>query len=138
MLDYELREMTVDDHDFVYELIKKNLKPELTVTILKLKPIKEFFKSYFESDLKTYIVIVKKERAGFVHITKNGEIGYYLGEKYRNKGIAVNAVREMLKLHPKERYFATVNIKNTPSNNLIKKLGFQPKGIIYEKLSAQE
>ncbi len=39
----------------------------------------------------------------------------------------------MLKLHPKERYFATVNINNTRSNNLVKKLGFEPKGIIYEK-----
>jgi len=133
MSDYELREITLDDHDFIYRLIEENLKPDLTVTVLKLKPFDEFFKTYLENDLKTYIIVMNKERAGFVHITKNGEIGYYLKSNYQNKGIAVNAVNDMLKLHPKERYFATVNINNIRSNNLVKKLGFKPKGIIYEK-----
>lgn len=133
MPEYTLREMLTDDQQFVYKLIEDNLRPELTVTVLKLKPLNEFFKAYFENELKTYIILVSKERAGFVHITKSGEIGYYLAEEYRNKGIASDAVIEMLKLHPKERYFATVNINNTRSNNLVKKLGFEPKGIIYEK-----
>lgn len=135
MPDYELSEMTSDDHEFVYDLIKENLAPELTVTVLKLKPFEGFFKIYFENDLKTYIIKVNKKRVGFVHITKNGEIGYYLLKEYRNKGIAIDAVRDMIKLHPMERYFATVNIKNERSNNLVKKLGFQPKGMIYEKIN---
>lgn len=138
MINYELREISKDDHQFVYKLVEDNLKPDLTVMVLKLKPFDEFFKAYFENDLKTYIILINKEHAGFVHITKNGEIGYYLDEKHRKKGIAVNAVKDMLKLHPRERYFATVNIKNTPSNNLVKKLGFYPKGMIYEKLTTHD
>ena len=133
MSDFELREITTDDHDFIYKLINENLKPDLTVTVFKLKPFDEFFKTYLENDLKTYIIFVNKERAGFVHITKSGEIGYYLKNSYQKKGIAINAVRNMLKLHPMKRYFATINIKNERSSNLVKKLGFQPKGVIYEK-----
>ncbi len=78
MPEYTLREMLTDNQQFVYKLIEDNLRPELTVTVLKLKPLNEFFKAYFENELKTYIILVSKERAGFVHITKSGEIGYYL------------------------------------------------------------
>ena len=125
--------MAVDDHQFIYKLVEEYLRTDFSVTVLALKSFDEYFKAYSENDLKTYIIIVNDERAGFVHITKDGEIGYYLTKKYQNKGIAVNAVNDMLKLHPKERYFATVNINNIRSNNLVKKLGFKPKGIIYEK-----
>ena len=64
-------------------------------------------------------------------------IGYYLTKEYQNKGIAVDAVKKMLELHPRERYFATVNSNNVRSNNLVKKLGFRPKGIVYEKNNTQ-
>lgn len=125
--------MTVDDHQFIYKLVEEYLRTNFSVTVLALKSFDEYFKVYSDNDLKTYIIMVNDERVGFVHITKDGEIGYYLTKKCQNKGIAVNAVNDMLKLHPKERYFATVNINNIRSSNLIKKLGFKPKGIIYEK-----
>jgi len=131
--EYILREMTVNDHQFIYKLVEEYLRTDFSVTVLALKSFDEYFKAYSENDLKTYIIIINDERAGFVHITKDGEIGYYLTKKYQNKGVAVAAVNDMLKLHPKERYFATVNINNIRSNNLVKKLGFKPKGIIYEK-----
>jgi RimJ/RimL family protein N-acetyltransferase len=133
MIEYVLREMILDDQNFIYELIKEYLKTDFSVTVLTLKPFDEYFKAYSSNDLKTYIIVVNEERVGFVHITKDGEIGYYLTKKYEGKGIASNAVRDMLKLQPMKRYFATVNINNTRSNNLVKGLGFFPKGIIYEK-----
>jgi RimJ/RimL family protein N-acetyltransferase len=135
MLKYILREMNSDDQKFIYELQEEYLKTNLSVTILILKPFEEFFKSYILMDLKTYIILVDNERIGFVHITKEGEIGYFLTKKYEGKGIASNAVKDMLKLHPLKRYFATVNINNTRSTELVKGLGFSPKGIIYEKIT---
>lgn len=133
MIGYVLQEMTLVDQNFMYELIKEYLKTDLSVTVLTLKPFDEYFKAYRSNDLKTYIIVRNKERVGFIHITKDGEIGYYLTKKYEGKGIASNAVKDMLKLHPMKRYFATVNINNTRSKNLVMKLGFFPKGIIYEK-----
>ena len=134
MVEFELKEMTKEDLEFIYELLKEYFKTDFSVTILTLPPFDDYFKTYFENDLKTYIVMVNKRRTGFVHITKSGEIGYYMLKEYQNKGIAINAVKEMIKLHPRERYFATVNMNNERSKNLVKKLGFQPKGVIYEKL----
>jgi hypothetical protein len=133
MIEYVLREMTLDDQNFMYELIKEYLKTDLSVTVLTLKPFDEYFKAYGSNDLKTYIIMVNEERAGFVHITKDGEIGYYLTKTYEGKGIASNAVKDMLKLQPMKRYFATVNVNNTRSKNLVMRLGFFPKGVIYEK-----
>ena len=79
--------------------------------------------------------MINNERAGFVHITKDGEIGYYLTKKYEGKGIASNAVRDMLKIQPMKSYFATININNARSKKLVTGLGFNPKGIIYEKIN---
>lgn len=137
MVEYVLREMTSDDRQFIYKLVEDYLKTDFSVTVIALKSFDEYFKIYSQNDLKTYIIMVNNQRAGFVHITKDGEIGYYLTKEYQNKGIAVDAVKKMLELHPRERYFATVNSNNVRSNNLVKKLGFRPKGIVYEKNNTQ-
>jgi len=122
----------------MYELINKYLKMDLSVTVLTIKSINEYFQVYNSNDLKTYIIIIDNERAGFVHITKDGEIGYYITKKFEGKGIATNAVKDMLKLEHVKKCFATVNIKNIRSNNLVKGLGFSQKGIIYEKIIDKE
>ena len=137
MVEYVLREMTSDDRQFIYKLVEDYLKTDFSVTVIALKSFDEYFKTYSQNDLKTYIIMVNNQRAGFVHMTKDGEIGYYLTNEYQNKGIAVSAVKKMLELHPRERYFATVNSNNVRSNNLVKKLGFRPKGIVYEKNNTQ-
>ena len=138
MIQYVLREMTNNDQNFMYELINKYLKMDLSVTVLTIKSINEYFQVYNSNDLKTYIIIIDNERAGFVHITKDGEIGYYITKKFEGKGIATNAVKDMLKLEHVKKCFATVNIKNIRSNNLVKGLGFSQKGIIYEKIIDKE
>ncbi len=133
MIKYILREMISDDQNFIYKLIEDYLKTDLSVTVLTLKPFDEYFKDYRSNNLKTYVIVVNGERAGFVHITKDGEIGYYLRKKYEGKGIASNAVKDMLKLQPMKKYFATVNVNNTRSKKLVTELGFFPKGTIYER-----
>jgi len=69
---------------------------------------------------------------GFVVITKDDEVGYFLSPKHQRKGIAVEAVRMLMELNPHERYFATIHNENQSSISLITKLGFKPKGIIFE------
>lgn len=66
-------------------------------------------------------------------ITKENEIGYHLLPKYHGRGIGTEAVRQLMELNPRERYFATIHNENKPSKNLITKLGFHPKATIYEK-----
>ncbi len=50
-------------------------------------------------------------------------------------GIGTWAVAQLMKMQLRERYYATINKKNIASVRLITKLGFRPKGIIYEKIT---
>ena len=124
-----LREDTEKDHPFVYKLIEDFLKTDLSVTFLKMPSFDEFFKL----DFKRYMITNGKETFGFVQIVKNNEIGYFLDPKYEGKGLATEAVKKLMELVPRDRYFATVNNKNERSKKLVTKLGFSPKGTIYEK-----
>lgn len=129
----KLREITHDDYHFVYELVDRFLKTGLSVTFLKLPDYEEFVKTYFVNDYKRYIITSENnDKLGFVVITKSDEIGYFLSPEYEGKGIALDAVKQLMELNPRKRYFATIHNKNKRSINLIKKLGFYPKGTIYE------
>jgi len=135
----KLREITVEDYRFVYDLVDKFLKTDLSVTFLKLPNYEEFVKTYFVNDYKRYIITNENnDRLGFVVITKDDEIGYFLSSEYEGKGIALQAVKQLLELNPRERYFATIHNKNKRSINLITKLGFHPKGIIYESIRTKQ
>lgn len=131
----KLRKVTANDYPFIYELIKRFLKTNLSVTFLKLPSYREFIKTYFLNDYQRYIITNENDvRFGFVVITKSNEIGYFLLPEYEGRGTATKAVRLLMKLNPRERYFATINKENKKSIKLIKKLGFYPKGIVYEKV----
>ena len=130
-----LREIKEIDYPFVYEIIKNFIKTNLSVTFLELPDYEEFKKTYFLNDFKRYIITNENaEDLGFVVITKGDEIGYFLKTECQNRGIAVEAVRMTMELNPRKRYFATIHNENKRSINLAAKLGFKPKGTIYEKI----
>lgn len=128
---YYLRKTIINDHRFIYNLVKDFLKTDLSVTVLTLVPFKEFFKN----NIDRYTILNKEDiLVGFVQILKNNEVGYFLDPKFRNQGIGSESVALLMKLHSRKRYFATINDKNKPSKKLIEGLGFSPKATIYEKI----
>jgi len=132
----KLTKVRKKDYRFVFNLVKDFLESNLSVTYLEIPTFDRFCKDYFK-DKKIYIVLYNSKRCGTVNINNN-EIGYMLLPTFRRKGIAVNAVRELIKQHPRKRYFATIHNDNKRSINLIKKLGFYPKGTIYEKIGTKK
>jgi RimJ/RimL family protein N-acetyltransferase len=131
----KLRESKEEDYPFIYNIIKDFLKTDLSVTFLDLPDYEEFKKTYFSNDFKRYIITDEKlEDLGFVVLTKGDEVGYFLKPECQKKGIAVEAVRITMELNPRKRYFATIHNENKRSINLATKLGFKPKGTIYEKI----
>lgn len=132
---FDLTLVKKGDHRFIYNLIKNFLKTSLSVTFLKMPSYNEFEKKYFCNDFKRYVITNElNKKVGFVVITKDDEIGYFLDSKFQGLGIGVKAVKKLMDLNPRERYFATIHIKNKSSIKLIKKLGFIPKATIYEKI----
>ena len=68
---------------------------------------------------------------------KSGELGYWLGKNYWNKGIMTEAVKlainfgfRKLKLH---RIYANLFSKNIASKKILEKLGFELEGRMREK-----
>lgn len=131
----KLREIKEKDYSFVYNIIRDFLKTNLSVTFLDLPDYEEFKKTYFLHDFKRYIITDENsEDLGFVVLTKGDEVGYFLKPECQKKGIAIEAVRMTMELNPRKRYFVTIHNDNKRSINLATKLGFKPKGTIYEKI----
>ena len=62
------------------------------------------------------------------------ELGYWLGADYHNRGIMTEAIRavsvygfDIMGLH---RIYAYTSTKNTPSRDLLRKVGFREEGIL--------
>lgn len=129
--ELKLVKATKSDYRFIYEIVKDWLeKFEHSVTVLRIPS----FSKYFRTKSTRYIIKKGSTRIGFVQILDNNEVGYYLIPEFQGIGIGTWAVVQLMKMQPRQRYFATINKKNIASVKLITKLGFQPKGIIYEKI----
>jgi GNAT superfamily N-acetyltransferase len=129
--ELKLVRVTRNDYRFIYNVVKDWLEHnDHSVTALKIPSFAKFFKT----KSTRYIIKKGRERIGFVHILGNNEIGYYLVPKFHGMGIGTWAVAQLMMVQPRERYFATISRKNIASIKLITKLGFRPKGIIYEKI----
>lgn len=123
---------TKKDQHFIYQIVKNWLEQtDHSVTVLKIPGFSKFFKT---KSIR-YIIKKKSVKIGFVHILDNNEIGYYLIPEFQGIGIGTWAVKQLMKIQSRNRYYATINNKNIGSVKLIKKLGFRPKAIIYEKIN---
>ena len=60
-----------------------------------------------------------------VSITDQNEIGIWVLKKFQNMGIGGNALKLLIKHHPKSRYLANINPKNLKSTKFFKKFGFK-------------
>ena len=60
-------------------------------------------------------------------------IAYHILRKYQRQGYGEESIKLLIEQNPREKYFATVNVKNGISINFIKKFGFVEKGYIFEK-----
>jgi len=130
--EFKLVRAKQNDLRFVYNVIKSWLDKHVdhSVTALRIPSFAKFSKT------KTTKYIIKKGNTsiGFVHILANNEIGYYIIPEFQGMGIGTWAVIQLMKMQPRERYFATVNNRNVASVKLITRLGFRPKATIYERI----
>lgn len=134
--EIRLVKATKRDTRFVYEVVKDWLSRHVdhSVTVLKMPS----FSKFSESKPTRYIIKKGKTSIGFVHILANNEVGYYMIPEFQGMGIGTWAVSEMMRMQPRDRYFATVNNKNIGSVKLITSLGFRPKATIYEKIKSKK
>ena len=61
--------------------------------------------------------------AGCVYLSKEREIGIFVLQEHQRKGLASQAIQEIMRLHP-GKFLANINPKNKQSLTLFFKLGF--------------
>ena len=144
MNDCKIRLVEEEDIPILYEHLKEFLDtPDASITgnpLPLFEDSKKFVMKYlYENENheydKWYMVLNEEDVIiGNVYITKKNMIAYHILKKYQRKGYGEESIMLLMKENPRDRYFATVNVKNEPPKKFIKKFGFFEKGCIFEKI----
>lgn len=150
-----LRPLTYNDTDFVFnhfgdEQVSQYLVDfDPILTRIEAKEIIEFYFNPLEANCNRWGIELKENDAligtcGF-HVwdkrNKKIEVGCDLSLPYRKKGYmkealqaAITHIYEKADIH---RIEANIHIENTDSYNLLRRLGFQPDGVMRQKYHYQ-
>ena len=120
-----LRIVRDSDSKFLFELLKDR-DPRANISHKKMPSYNEHLK-FIKSKpyTKWYIILKSKYRIGSIYLSKNDEIGIFLSKKYQGKNIGNDALVELIRKNPRERYLANVNPKNKKSSTFFKKNNFK-------------
>ena len=120
-----LRIVRDSDSKFLFELLKDR-DPRANISHKKMPSYNEHLK-FIKSKpyTKWYIILKLKDRIGSIYLSKNDEIGIFLSKKYQGKNIGNDALVELIRKNPRERYLANVNPKNKKSSVFFKNNNFK-------------
>lgn len=97
------------------------------------------------TDRADYTIIYNNERAGLIGLlnidSKNKKAEYYIclgGKKFRGKGIAFYATKEIIKTaytkYGLQKLYLFTEIDNQPAQRLFEKVGFEKEGLLKNDL----
>ena len=120
----ELRSVTLDDAEFLYELLKQR-EGRVNISHRSLPTLTEQ-RDYIEnhSYQSWDIILVDNNKVGNIYLTQRDEIGIFLDKKFQSKGYGSIAITEFMKKNGKKRYLANINPTNYKSIQFFGKHGF--------------
>jgi len=124
-----IREVSLDDSDFLYDLYLQRDQRDI-LTSIKLNEQKIFVQNYLEKSnihpfQSWHVIEIDGERAGSLTLhKKNNELGYWLLPKFQNKGIGTNAIQQFMDINKKSYYTIRTHIDNKRSQRITEKLKF--------------
>ena len=129
-----LRIVRDSDSKFLFELLEER-DPRANISHKKMPSYNEHLK-FIKSKpyTKWYIILKSKDRIGSIYLSKNDEIGIFLSKKYQGKNIGNDALKELIRKNPRERYLANVNPKNKKSSVFFKNNNFKLIQHTYEMM----
>lgn len=144
----EIRAWCIDDAHALAEILNNkkihdNLRDGLPYPYTE-KDAEEYISAMLSADKNksfAFAIVCDGKVAGSVSVfrrdnihRKTGELGYYLGEKYWNKGVTTAAVKAICKLVFENsdiiRIFAEPFARNAPSCRVLEKAGFVCEGVL--------
>lgn len=83
-----------------------------------------------------YVILSEGARAGACYLSKRDEVGIHLLDAFQGKGLAREAVRNLMKRHERVRYLANIAPANERSIQLFSDLGFRACQVTMERVCA--
>lgn len=72
-----------------------------------------------------YLICADGDPIGATYLTKQNEIGIFIKKDYQGNGYGGHAIRQVMKMHPAEQFYANIAPGNTRSIAMFDKLGFE-------------
>jgi len=79
-----------------------------------------------------YLIEADGEIAGAAYLSKADEIGIFLFRSHQGRGLGPEAVKAVMKRHPRKRFLANVNPRNKGSIAMFEAMGFRHLQNTYE------
>jgi len=128
----KLRSVKKLDCEFLYDLLKER-DPRANISHKKMPSFAQHVKFVMSKPYsKWYVIEALKNDVGSIYLTKNNEIGISFKKDFHNSAIASNAIKLLMKKHPRSRYFANMNPKNKKLIQFFKNQKFQLLQHTYE------
>jgi RimJ/RimL family protein N-acetyltransferase len=133
-----MRLTPIEDFDgaasMLYALLAER-EPEESISHKAMPTFKQHCEFLASEPYAVWYII--DEGAGAVYLSKQDEIGIGIMRAHQRKGLASQAIQEIMRRHPRKRYLANINPHNLASLKLFGKLGFLgPIQVTLEKTSA--
>jgi len=120
-----LEKVSKSDLRFLYNLLRQR-DPQAKISHKKMPTYSEHVKFVMSKPYSYWYTIRKKNsKIGSIYLSKQNEIGIFLDKKFFNKGVGTEALKLLIKKHPRERYIANINPNNKKSIKFFKKHGFK-------------
>ena len=120
----ELRSVTLDDAEFLYELLKQregrvNISHHSIPTLTEQR---DYVKNH--SYQSWDIIWVENNRVGNIYLTQRDEVGVFIDNKSQGRGYGSQALKQFMEKNGKKRYLANINPTNYKSIQFFGKHGF--------------
>jgi len=129
----ELRSVTLDDAEFLYESLKQR-EGRVNISHRSIPTLTEH-RDYIEnhSYQSWDIIWVENNRVGNIYLTQRNEIGIFIDNKFQDRGYGSQALKQFMEKNGKKRYLANINPTNYKSIQFFGKHGFSHIQNTYHK-----
>ena len=120
----ELRSVTLDDAEFLYELLKQR-EGRVNISHRSIPTLTEH-RDYIEnhSYQSWDIILVDNNKVGNIYLTQRDEIGVFIDNKSQGRGYGSQALKQFMEKNGNKRYLANINPTNYKSIQFFGKHGF--------------
>src|SRR5690349_18562635 len=109
----------------LYQLLEER-EPHQNISHKRMPSWAEHSEFFYSAPYTAWYLVLTEigDVAGAIYLSKRDEIGVALFKQYWGKGIGKQAIRELMRLHPRRQFLANVAPQNERSAGMFRSLGF--------------